>query len=458
LKMEDKLDQIGQPPPNEKRAVKDAVEGGNDMMQNEDNIAALDKSTEMVKDSALIDSEAGSKQTHKDNTTRKDKPPILTVESVRTLLEHRFHMILSKKASDSNFLKYLMISKVFFNVARRYPIFCLSVGYRSEDDMLRCKNLPRFKLSIIKGILKGSSGIILSYQKMNSLLSMLKPNHFFMVFGNSKVSDEIVMEAIGHLDFVDGKIALALSGDFQTELSLLFDQFSRRKLDYLQCSPDFLTRSGVKLKIGHYGTKLPINNVQLHKILSHNPDSFACSIDGNFIADANSNEAASLQRLDRCDSLKWLHVTCNRHYPSLMAFIDVIKGKCSKFKELSIYVVITRDNDHNMPCVSAADEILEHLVYAKGKIQEIVEKCRPLASNLKISSTVPMVYNSDDEFSYDWIERAKTMDWFKDAIHDETLAQGVNRSFNVCQVRSKFVDGFLELDNKSKVYRFIDNE
>jgi len=315
--------------------------------------------------------------------------------------------------------------------------------------------LSRFKLPITKKDPKLSNTIVLSYQKMRSLLSMLKPNHFFMTFDYLNFSNETVMKAIGHLDLASDKIALGFKGNFQTEFSLLLDHFSRRKLDYLWGSADFMTRSDVSLKMGNYDAEIPVNNVQLHKIFGHNLDALRCIIDDSFI-----NEPASLSSLssDDCNSLKWFHIICNQHYTSLMLFLDVIKDKCPKLKEIRIDVVITRENSPNMPRVSNVDEILDHILYAKGKMQKIIEKCRSVTSRLKIGSNVQLFYNSVNQFSCDWIEQAKTIDWFKDATHEELVEKLGNRAFNIYQLSSKFYDGFLELDHEIKLYRLRNNE
>jgi len=127
---------------------------------------------------------------------------------------------------------------------------------------------------------------------MRDLLSMLKPNHFFMTFGNSNFSNETVMKAIKRLSFVRGKIALTSKGNFRAKFSSLFDNLLHRKLEFLRCLSEFLARSNVTLKVGHHIATLPVNNPQLHKVLSHNPSSFSCVIDDNFI-----DETASLSSL-----------------------------------------------------------------------------------------------------------------------------------------------------------------
>jgi len=447
--MDNNSEQIEKPPPNEEGSVNEANDGVKEVIHNEDEMTALEKVTETTKEIALIDNGASSKPPH------KKKLPILTPESKRSLLEHRTQMIVSKEASNLNFLKYLFISKLFLNVARRYPIFCLSAGYQSEDVLLKFTDLSPLKLPIIKKWSKFSNGIYLSHEKMRSLLSMLEPNHFLMIFDDSNFLNETVMKTIRHLDLAPGKIGLTLMGKFKADLSLLLGRFSHRKLEFLQCSPYFLARSKVKLKIGQYIAEFPVNNVQLHKVLSHSLDYFSCGIDDSFIAKVDSDEAASLPSLslEQCNSLKWLHVMCKQHYASLMEFLDLVKEKCSKLKALRVFVVIPPENDFNMPLVFDADDILNQISYAKGKIQKIVEKCRPLTSSLEIVSFVSMRYDSNNEFSCDWIEKAKTMDWFKDAIHEETVQQWENHAFNVCQLSGKFCDGFLELDHKTMVFR-----
>jgi len=138
-----------------------------------------------------------------------------------------------------------------------------------------------------------------------------------------------------------------------------------------------------------------------------------------------------------------------------MAFLDVVKDKCSKLKQLSVYVIIPRGNTYAIPLVSYSDKIFEHVVYAKGKIQEIVEKCRLLVSNLQIHSILLLTYRPEREVSYEWIEQAKAIDWFKDAIPEQALVRLADRPHHVRQLSSKFYDGFLELDHKTKVYRAL---
>jgi len=148
--MGNKLDQIEKPQPESESSVNKTSDEVNHMIHNEKDMTALEKSTEMIKGLTLIDNEAVSKP------IRKYKPPTLTPEAIRSLLEYRFKVTFSNEASNFEFLKYLFVSKRFVNAAGRFPLFCLAVDYRSKDVVLRCTNLLRFKLPFIKGTSKFS--------------------------------------------------------------------------------------------------------------------------------------------------------------------------------------------------------------------------------------------------------------------------------------------------------------
>jgi len=105
--------------------------------------------------------------------------------------------------------------------------------------------------------------------------------------------------------------------------------------------------------------------------------------------------------------------------------------------------------------VSDADEILDHCLAAQEKIQAIAEKCRPLVSKLKISSILPLIYIPDDELTCEWIDRAKSLEFFKNSIHTDSIEQVDGLSLYICHLDSKYDDGFLELEQSTSVFCII---
>jgi len=449
--MDNNSKKIGSPPPGKESSVNEAGDEFKDVIHTEKYTSALGKSTEMIKDLSLMDNEAVSK------TIRKEKPPTLAPESIRALLENFFQITWLKKEHSPKFLTYLGVSKIFLDVSRRYPIFCLAVGYRLRDTILTCTDLSVFKPPKIKGMLDFTNHAVMSYQKMQSVLLMLKPNHLFMIFERSDLPSGLIRKCADQLDLAPGKVALEIHDKFKSSFSLLLNRFSRRKLDFLMCELDFLIRSDVTLEIGHFNMPYMINKIQLSKVLSHNLDSLEINIDEDFIAEPNPDKIAPLQssKPDVCGSLKHLNVCCRRSYDSFMELLDMVKGRCLKLETLHTDILFSQEVASDFVVVSDADEIMDHILAANGKIQEIVEKCRPFVSNLQIDSIVSLIYRPNREFSCDWIGRAKTMDLFKDAIHEETFDLLLNLPSNVCKLTSKFYNGFLEMAHKTKVYRFI---
>jgi len=103
--------------------------------------------------------------------------------------------------------------------------------------------------------------------------------------------------------------------------------------------------------------------------------------------------------------------------------------------------------------VSDADEVLYHILAAREKIQATIEKCRPLVSKLKVDSYLLLRYASNDEFSCEWIDRAKTLEFFEDSIHQDSIEQINGHPVYVCTLDSKFNDGFLDLKHSTMVAR-----
>jgi len=153
--------------------------------------------------------------------------------------------------------------------------------------------------------------------------------------------------------------------------------------------------------------------------------------------------------------LKHLDVGCQANFDSLIALLDDVKIRCLKLKTLTVCILLSRDNTPNALPVSDTDEILDHILASREKIQAIVEKCRPLVSKLKIISYLQLLYISGDELTCDWVERVKTLDLFKDSIHQNRIEHMHGLWVYICKLDSKFSDGFLELKHSTTLYRVI---
>jgi len=378
----------------------------------------------------------------------------LNPECKRSYLEYCLRPMLEKENNGSMFLKNLFISKGSLRISQHYPIYCLAVGCSSGGMIFLCSTISIFKTYRTTDI-SFSNYSEMTCKKMDSLLPLLKPNHFLMFIATSKLSNECVKKCVESLDYVKGKVALVFSKEIAPEFEYLLNHLVNRRLEFLFCTSDLLAELDVPLKIGHCVSSLFTNSVQFHKILRHSIESLEVEIDNDF--SANLGERASRKRLkpDTCDSLKKLKVACHRSHDSFMVFLDDVKGRCPKLKMLDVKTTFSQDDMVEVMPVLDADEISDHLLAAHEKIRAITEKCRPLVSHLKVSSLLSLYYHSYDEFSCDWIKRANSLDLFKASGHQHSIVQEDGTSFDVCKLTSKFENGFLQLEHSTEVGRFI---
>jgi len=384
------------------------------------------------------------------------KKPTLTAESICAYLEHCFGIVLMMNEENSQFLKQLFISRVFLGASRRYPISCLTAAYRPDGVKFAFSAVSVFKTynpsDLIRLKCSGNT-----YKEMDLLLSLLKPNHFLMEFRRSNLSDEVVKKSIKHLDLTKGKVALIIEREVTTGFADLMGCFANRRLEILLCESNLLTELNVPLQVGHYFPASIVRNVQLHNILRHSIKSLEIYVGGQFVA--NFDESASPKCLKPivCNSLKKLKVDFDANYGSLMQLLDDVKDRCPKLNTLDAKITLSRNDMSIISLVSDADEIMEHVLATQEKIQAILKKCRLLARKLKIVSELCLQCKPefDDEFSCNWIERAKSLDLFKESVHQDRVEQLGDHAFSICQLDTKFSDDLLEFEHSTKVYRFI---
>jgi len=399
----------------------------------------IDKSEEQVMN-ALV------KMTIEPGTTAKKFK--LTPECKCSYLEHYLRLMLENKDILPTFLKNLFVSNVFLSASRHYPIYCLTVAYRPGGVIFSCSTVSLFKTYDIKDV-TFFNRFVLGYERMSLLLQLLKPNHS-MAFLDPALSDEIVKKAVKNLDFTKGKISLCFEKEITTGFANMLNHFANRRLDIIACASDLLTALNFPLQIGYYASSLAVNNVKLHNILRHNIESIGFVLDEDFVANLDNQGLSERLKPNICDSLKKIKVFCNRNYEPFMSFLDDVKDRCPNLKMLDVEISFFRDRIADNTPISDADGILDCILAARENIRAIVEKCRPLVSNLKISSDLRVVYFSfDNQPLCDWTKRAKTLDFFRTSDHKHNPIPG--ESIDVCKLISKFEDGFLQLEHSTEV-------
>jgi len=291
----------------------------------------------------------------------------------------------------------------------------------------------------------------MTYKKMDSLLPLLKPNHFLMFISTPKLSNECVKKCVEDLKWGPGKVALVLSKETASEFEYLLNHLTNRRLDILVCVSDLLAELGAPLKIGHCVSSSIVNRAQFRKILCHNIESLQVEIDENFVVNLNERASRKSSKQSVCDSLKKLKVSCGMNYESLMSLLDDVKVRCPNLKMLDIEIILSQDNILGVMPVFHADELLDHVLTAQENIREILGKCRPMVPRLKVSSLLRLFYLPADELSCDWINRARTLDLFRISDHQDVIEQEDQFSTKLCQLTSKFDDGFLQLEHVTEV-------
>jgi len=278
-----------------------------------------------------------------------------------------------------------------------------------------------------------------------------------MMLPDLNLSDETMKKCVKNLDCTKGKVAMMLNEEITTGFADLMGRFANRRLEFLWGPTGLLTSLNVPFQIIYYTPRSVVSNAQFHEILRYNIEFLEIEIGQHFAA--NLNEPASPKRLkpNVSDSLKKLKVVCNPYYDSLMSLLDDIKDRCPNLKALDVEITLSRADMSPISFISDADEIMENVLAVSEKIQAIVKKCRLLVSKLKISSELRLFYElgDEDEFSCDWIDRAKTLEFLKDSVHEDGDGRIGVIAVNFCQLDSKFSDDFLELDHSTKVFRLI---
>jgi len=198
-----------------------------------------------------------------------------------------------------------------------------------------------------------------------------------------------------------------------------------------------------------------VNRAQFRKILRHNIESLQVEIAENFIVKLNERASRKSSKQSVCESLKDLKIVCGTNYGPLMSLLDDIKDRCVKLKTLNVEIILSEGNPLGVMLVFYANGIMDRVLVAHEKIRAIMEKCRPLVSSLKLSSLLSLYYHSDEQFSCDWIKRAKSLDLFRSSEHLDLIEHEHNLLAFRCNLRSEFEDGFLQLAHSTEVVRVI---
>jgi len=390
----------------------------------------------------------------------------LNPESLRTYLEYCLRFALAM--NGNGFLKHLVVSKMFLGASQHYSIFCLGAKYGSDSVRMAFSSTSMFKTyNPDTGRLSNAPEV--TYEKMHSVVSFLKPNHFFMRFPwqlNLNLPGEIVKKCVKNLNYTKGKVALMVDGKITAGFSDLMGHFANRRLEFLWARSELLKLSNSPLQLGYCSSSCAIGRfdvgssviAQFHDILRHNIEFLEVEIGESFGASVDEPTPPKRSKPNICDSLKKLTVDCDGKYGALMAILDDVKDRCPNLKMISVKIILSPINTFHYSSVSDADEIMENVLAAQEKIQAIVKNCRLFVSKLKIVSEVRLQYETydDDEFYFDWIKRVTALELFEDSVDHEGNEEIDDSVCDFCQLDSEFNDDFLDLEHSTKVIRHND--
>jgi len=374
-------------------------------------------------------------------------------ECARAFLEHCLRLIWKRNVNEGSYLKYLIISKQFLNASQQFPIFTFMALFQFEKTCLGFFPVETLDLFFLLGYKQSHGMSIVTYRCIYKLLTLLRPNHFYIVCQNLTFSIAITKKCIKLFSLVHGKIGLTLDKDTIVDSHLILNHLTGRQIGLFSCHPNMLTNPQLTslLILDCCRVCTYINNVQLSSILRHKIKFLSLGLDDEFIDEESMSEMSSRNSptSNFCDSLTKLHVECDDRPDSFIKLLDFVNDRCPNLKEVilqiewssykwssGVFVMV-----HNM------DSIVARFLEIQCKIQEIMVKCKAPISKLQIDSTASILYyGAFEEFNCDWIEDVKKLGLFKNATHKHLDAE------KICKLDVKLSDGFFNLRIASEIH------
>jgi len=152
----------------------------------------------------------------------------LELEEIRAFHEHTLRILHERKRQTSVFLKFLLISKIFFNVARRYEIYQFALSYNDGLDL---------SLNVVSGS-NSYYTFRLSPTRLEKLIKFLNPKIIAVDF--FVMPDETIGQCDRLLEQLRGKISVDACCSI-TDCLLSFMQKFTVRIHQLKSSAESLT-------------------------------------------------------------------------------------------------------------------------------------------------------------------------------------------------------------------------
>jgi len=373
----------------------------------------------------------------------------------RAFLEHCLRLVWKRKVREISYLKYLLISKRFLNTSQQFPIFVLMTLFYFEKMCLGILRVEVFDIPLNNSAhMQCHPTAFLTYRRFYKLLSLLRPNHFYIIMQSPPQPTMTGKKCSKLLSLVHGKIGLMELDRVAARSShSILSHLDARKFDLLCCPSEMLTNprlnSPVKAKSCLIYTY--INSAQLASILCHKIEFLSLKLDDEFIDETNMSEMSFRNSLASrvYNSLTKLHVECDDRSESFIQLLDFVKDRCSNLKEVILQIEWSSHKWSSgvFAMVHKTDSIVARFLEIQCKIQEIMAKCKAPISKLQIDSTAGILYyRASEEFNCNWIEDVKKLDFFKDVTHQNLDTE------KICRLNVKLNDGFLDLRIVSEIH------
>jgi len=315
------------------------------------------------------------------------KPPKLTVEGIRSFLQR------SLKSSDQGalvFLKSLVVSKTFLNVARHYSIYTFCV-YTRESGQFKCS----FANEIASSEFKRTSDLpepkvsSRSFARTLKLINFFNPKNFCMIVDDSQLLNNFTGQCELLFNFIhNGKIRLHFKGH-QFDRSAILRQLAPR-LNVLECDFETLENANVisSFNLDYYVTHSTLNKEQFKTLLRYNI--LSIFVDRVVIDDEIGVEVLSLEQSQVNSVLRRLEIWWfSDSYAFVPKLFNFLKQHCQRLRSLDISFPFHDDKLCPQDATLEIDEILKNLPLIHEKLKKLQEYCESMPlSNFFHSCTI----------------------------------------------------------------------
>jgi len=402
--------------------------------------------------------------------TLDEKPPQLTVEGIRSFLQHSLEfakrtprlLLEFAKSYPKIFLKSLLVSKIFLNTARHYPVYTLVVqpGENHNFDISFEKEIGSLDFKGIRGFDQSLHSH--SYDITLKLAKLINPKHLYVKLEYSEKSNELLGQCETFFGLVrNGKIGLSLSEWERAYISkcpgfklpglnnaLVLNRLAPY-LNILRCDFDTLKGADVVSTLDlDYLTICSTPDKEEFKALLHYKIQKA-AMSGiqfdNIRAITDSEEVQVNSMLQKLEIDEFIG-----SYGSLRGFLDLLKRHCQKLLSLHVSFNFRDAVLCSEGSLVKMNEILKNLPKIHEKLKALQDHGMSI-SNVVIRANSKFCIPKGSTLDRDWPKKLKDHEGFKNIVDSKGIFRGMNVAF-----KSEY--GFFTLVHNVEIDREVERE